>query len=67
MILPIIAELRTARKNLNLSLLAVSHKIGYHHNAIQKWETGKINPSVKSLIDYANGLGFDVILKRKEE
>lgn len=63
----LVGELRKERVKLKLSLLAVSEKVGYHPNSIQQWETNKISPSVQSIIDYANALGFDVVLKRREE
>jgi len=63
----LVSELRKERVKLKLSLLAVSEKIGYHYNSIQQWETNKISPSVQSIVDYADALGFDVVLKRKEK
>jgi transcriptional regulator with XRE-family HTH domain len=63
---PIIVALRQERLNLKLRLVDVSDKTGYHYNAIQRWEAGKVAPSVQAVVDYANALGFDVVLKKKE-
>lgn len=65
--LPILIELRSHRVKQNLSLETLSDMTGYNLNSLQRWENGRVSPSLKSFIDYASALGFDVILKRKEE
>lgn len=62
----LISALRQERIKLKLRLVDVSEKTGYHYNAIQRWETGIVSPSINAVIDYADALGFDVVLKRKE-
>jgi hypothetical protein len=36
---------------------------GYHINDILKWETGKSTPALRRLIDWAQALGFRLVLE----
>ncbi len=64
---PLISQLRRERNKLGLTLTMVEDIIGHPEKAIRTWEKGQRKPRFSAFIDYANGLGFDVVLKRKEE
>ena len=64
--LSILNELRLHRVNQNLSLETLSDMTGYNSNSLQRWENGRVSPLLKSFIDYADALGFDVVLKKRE-
>lgn len=67
MIHPLVKQLHSARKRLGWTLTMVEDKIGYPEKAIRTWEKGQYTPRLRSFIDYANVLGFDVVLKRRDE
>lgn len=62
---PIFVQLRKERDNRKLTRPKLAAKIGYHYNQILAWELGKAIPSFRCLQDWANALGFDVILREK--
>lgn len=51
------ARIREARKNKGLSQLALAEKCGCNRNYISMLERGERNPSYKSLVMIAQGLG----------
>jgi transcriptional regulator with XRE-family HTH domain len=56
-------QLRKVRYQRGLSLNALSALSGYSSKTIQGWENGHFNPSVPAVIDWANTLGFDIVLR----
>lgn len=62
---PIIKELRAERERLKMTRHMVSEKSGYHRNQLLGWELGKTNPDFRSLREWAEGLGFDLVLRKR--
>jgi hypothetical protein len=62
---PLIQQLRLARENAHLSRSDVSKKSGYHVNQLCAWELGKVNPDFRSMYEWAESLGFDLVLKKR--
>ena len=53
-------KLRVARALANLSLRDVSEAVGVSHNAISKYETGKMMPKSSVLVAMAKLYGVDL-------
>ncbi len=62
----ILKLLREERIRNQMSLEALSLLTGYNFNSLQRWENGRVTPSVNAVVDYANALGFDLVLRKKE-
>ena len=63
---PLLKQISDERKKLGLTLTMVEDQIGHPEKAIRSWEKGQRKPRFSAFIDYANGLGFDVVLRKKE-
>lgn len=59
----IFRELRTAREAQNLTRPQLSEMVGYHWTLIGRWENGEAVPSLRRLLDWAEALGFELVLK----
>jgi transcriptional regulator with XRE-family HTH domain len=55
-------HLRKARYWRGISILALSGISGYAHKTIRSWEEGRSVPSVKAFVDWADSLGYDIVL-----
>lgn len=63
----VIQQLIRERKILNLSRLDVAEKSGYSECQIAEWERGTNAVALPKFIDWAQTLGFDVVLVPMEE
>lgn len=54
------ANIRRMRKAQHLSLVELAQKTGFSAGYISQVETGKVNPSVNSLVNICNALGIQV-------
>lgn len=62
----LIDVLRVERCKQNKYQSVLSDEIGYGGNAVWRWEGNHGRPSIDGFIAWANGLGYDVCLKRIE-
>lgn len=55
------------RKSLHMSQRALGKKL-FHTEVgqVSRWERGDVNPHMKSLVEWADALGCEVIVKTKE-
>jgi len=61
---PIIEELAAERRAQDLSQRAVGRAAGARSSAtVNAWERGLASPTLDHLTDWANALGFDVVLE----
>ena len=59
--------LRDARKKKRLSAPKLSDIIGYTSSSVYYWERGSRNTRIVTLLDWAQGLGYEIhIVKQKE-
>lgn len=63
----IIKQLRQERILCGLSRKEVATRAGYEEHCIAEWERGKNQITIPKLIDWAQALGFDVVLIPREE
>lgn len=61
---PIFKQLRTIREAEDLTRSKLSKKCGYHYNQILAWEMGKANPDFRSVREWAEALGYEIVLKK---
>lgn len=59
----LIEQLSAAREAQGISQAELAHRLGYYPVSISTWETGRAKPIYNSLVDWANALGFDVVLE----
>lgn len=64
---PLIKQLRVTRYVARMSRPVLSKKIGHHVNQILNWENGKAQPGFHAVADWADALGFELVLRRKAE
>jgi transcriptional regulator with XRE-family HTH domain len=50
-------RLKELREEKNLSMRELSKKVGYTHNVIGKWESGKTFPTLPAITTLANFFG----------
>jgi DNA-binding XRE family transcriptional regulator len=62
-VLPMVEQLRAARESRRMTREELSKDCGYHVNDILRWELGRATPKLRHFIDWANALGFSVVLK----
>jgi hypothetical protein len=62
---PLVAALATERDRQGLSLRLMERRTGYPRATLRRWETGKTDPSITSVQDYAMALGFDLRFVRR--
>lgn len=60
------AFLREARKKRKLSVPELSDIIGYTGSAIYYWERGARNVKLVTLLDWAQGLGYEIHIVERE-
>lgn len=60
-------ELKIARKKIKMSQAALSRRCGIPQGDISKIETGKSNPSMKTLRRIADALGMDIVITFREK
>ncbi len=63
---PLIGELREIRKSQRLSQDAVGAAIGKVATAMTAYESGQHSPKIDTLCQWADTLGYDVVLKPKD-
>lgn len=65
MVSPIARQLADERKTVGQSLHDLSERSGYSESFLSKAECGHRNPSFTALQVWAEALGYDVVLQRK--
>ena len=63
---PIIAQLRMERRGQQITQLMLSEITGYHRNQFNQYETGRHSPKLETLEDWADALGFELKLVKKQ-
>lgn len=61
---PLIQFLHRERIVKDVNQEVLQKRIGCSKNSLSWWETGRHTPRLMGFIDWANALGFDVVLKR---
>lgn len=64
-IVPILDTLRKERMIAGLTMIEFSRRIGWDRSLISEWERGVRRIHTAALIDYANGLNFDLTLTKR--
>jgi len=59
--------LNKARRQQGKTLRQVQDELGYSHGTIDGWESGYRTPDINRFIEWANYLGYDVILARRRD
>lgn len=62
---PLIDQLKAHRKEKKLSQIALEDISGYSATQISYWETGYRYPKIHQFVDWANALGYEVVLRKK--
>ena len=60
----LIEILRAERCRQKIYQSVLSEDMGFGGNAVWRWEGGHGRPSIDSFIAWANGLGYEVVLKK---
>ena len=55
-------KLRAIRKEKKLSRRELAERIGYNEYTLKSWESGRNIPALQAATDWANALGFDLVL-----
>lgn len=63
--LVLVQELRRVRRMRRLTTDTVAQRFASYGSAISNWEIGGRQPTVRTLIAWANALGFDIVLQPK--
>lgn len=64
--LPVVVEqLVRKRRQANLSRVDLAHGLGYCHNTVQMWETGRINPTFQSLLNWCDFFGVTLTVTER--
>jgi hypothetical protein len=63
----LIRELRALRRERRLTGLQLAEIIGCHKSRVQFWELGVSVPRFPMLIDWVEALGYDLVLRPREE
>lgn len=53
-------RMRRARRNTGLSQRALAELLGVSHGTVGHWETGRTEPSVRTLIDFSRATSSDL-------
>lgn len=64
---PIIQQLKAERLQRRMDRPTLSRKIGYHVNQLHMWELGKTQPEFQAVFLWADGLGFELVLRPSAE
>jgi transcriptional regulator with XRE-family HTH domain len=62
----IVGELRQRRIEQRISQEAVGAALGLNRNAILKYEMGWMSPKIKMLCDWADFIGYEIVLQKKQ-
>ena len=62
---PLVAALAVQRDRQGRSLNFMERRTGYARATLRRWEKGVSDPGITSLRDYAEALGFDIVLVRR--
>lgn len=62
-IYPVVRGLVQARLKKGITRMELSNILGYHEFLIGRWERGDAKPNIKRLHDWAQALGFEIVLK----
>jgi transcriptional regulator with XRE-family HTH domain len=62
----LVTTLREARKKSGFSQRVLAEKLGFPQSHISKIESGKISPTISSLIEIARVLGFELMAVPKK-
>lgn len=52
------------RAAMDISGRKLSTRLGYNECAVKDWESGVSTPNLRSLIDWADGLGMELVVMR---
>lgn len=63
----IVAGLSGARVRQKRTQASLAEKIGKTHQSVARWEGGESDPTVENLCRWADALGFDVVLAKREK
>lgn len=61
---PLVAQLKAAREDKDISPAALARRLGYQAETLRNWEAGRSAPDADALIDWANALGLRLVLAR---
>lgn len=64
---PMIETLRKRRYDLNISQEMLAKRMGFSKKTIRHWETGVMEPTMRSLLDWVQALGMDVSVEVRDE
>jgi len=64
---PLIGSLRKERMSRGLSLRKFSKRVGYCPSMVGEWERGARRISLDALVNFAQALGFELVLASAEE
>lgn len=62
---PLIAELKVARKAWKFTLTELEHRAGVGIRTLQHSERGHHSPTLRTLMSWAEALGYEIVLKPK--
>lgn len=62
----IVETLKAKRSELQLRQTDVSQKAGHAQHSVHHWESGKFAPTLYSLVNWAEALGYEVELKERK-
>jgi len=60
-----IAVLKKTAGIARVRKLDIANKSGYSYNSVNRWYRSE-NPRLRQFVDWANTLGYDVVLRRRE-
>lgn len=64
---PVLQELRKARIYKEISMAEAAEEIGYNKNQITFIERQTRNPGFACVVDYADYLGYDLVLRERRQ
>jgi len=64
---PVAYTLRKRRYDLNISLNALSERLGYTAATIRKWECGEHVPNYIHLRNWCEALGYELNISEKQD
>jgi lambda repressor-like predicted transcriptional regulator len=62
---PALFDLFTEQDAKGMPLLQLSEKAGYHYQNLRGIRQRRVSPSFQLVVDLAEVLGYDIIIKRK--
>lgn len=63
----IVVELQEAQRAQGINDCKMGRLTGHCHSAFNKWRTTKHQPMLRSMIAWANALGFDLVLRERDK